>query len=82
MKQWPILRDVLLFVGGLAGVIHETALTQSERPTLLILFAAMMGLPAFLRPNGIQEAAKEASKALKEATAPDQTKEGDSKDGE
>ena len=52
MKQWPILRDVVLFCGGLAGVVHETVLTQSERPTLLILFAAMMGLPAFLRGPG------------------------------
>jgi hypothetical protein len=56
MKQWPIFRDVLLFTGGLAGVLHETLLTSSERPTLLILFAAMMGLPAFLRqPTGPPE---------------------------
>lgn len=41
-------RNTLLFLGGLAGVFHETVLTASERPTLLILFAAMMGLPAFL----------------------------------
>jgi len=47
--SWPRLRDILLFAGGLAGVIHETALRQGgERPTLLFLFAAMMGLPAFL----------------------------------
>lgn len=52
MKQWPVARDVLLFCGGLAGVLHETILTSTERPTLLILFAAMMGLPAFLRPPG------------------------------
>ena len=47
--SWARLRDILLFTGGLAGVIHETALRDgSDRPTLLLLFAAMMGLPAFL----------------------------------
>lgn len=47
--SWPRLRDILLFAGGLAGVLHETALRDgAERPTLLLLFAAMMGLPAFL----------------------------------
>lgn len=51
MKQFPAIRDMLLFLGGLGGVFHETVLTHSERPTLLILFAAMMGLPAFLRSD-------------------------------
>lgn len=51
MKLWPSIRDIGLFVGGLLGVGHETLLTHAERPTLLILFAAMMGLPAFLRPQ-------------------------------
>lgn len=49
--QWPVLRDALLFLGGLAGVFHETVISSTERPTLLILFAAMMGLPAFLRQD-------------------------------
>lgn len=51
MKLWPQIRDVGLFLGGMGGVIHETLLSKQERPTLLILFAAMMGLPAFLRPQ-------------------------------
>lgn len=55
MKRWTNLRDIGLFLGGVAGVFHETVLSHGERPTLLILFAAMMGLPAFLRP---QEAAQ------------------------
>ena len=47
--MWPSLRDILLFTGGLARVLHETVLRDGpERPTLLILFAAMLGLPAFL----------------------------------
>jgi hypothetical protein len=51
MKDWPLRRDVVLFVGGLLGVLHETVGSHSERPTLLILFAAMMGLPAFLQKS-------------------------------
>lgn len=50
MTRWPLFRDVGLFLGGIAGVVHETVLSKAERPTLLILFAAMMGLPAFLQP--------------------------------
>jgi hypothetical protein len=49
--KWQNSRDVILFFGGLAGVFNETVLTTTERPTLLILFAAMMGLPAFLRQD-------------------------------
>jgi hypothetical protein len=45
------VRDTVLFFGGLAGVIHETLLTNGERVNLLIVFAAMMGLPAFLRSD-------------------------------
>jgi len=51
MKDWQKLRDIFLFVGGISGVFHETVLSNAERPTLLILFAAMMGLPAFLRQD-------------------------------
>lgn len=51
-QKWPALRDILLFFGGMGGVFHETVLAVGERPTLLILFAAMMGLPAFLRMDG------------------------------
>lgn len=30
---------------------HETLIGHGERPSLLILFAAMMGLPAILRTD-------------------------------
>jgi len=67
MKQWPAIRDILLFVGGLAGVFHETVLTTgTERPTLLILFAAMMGLPAFLRQDAKQNNQKADPPAAQE----------------
>lgn len=51
MTNWPTIRNITLFVGGLAGVLHETVVSTAERPTLLILFAAMMGLPAFLQAD-------------------------------
>jgi hypothetical protein len=50
-NQWRIVRDFTLFTVGLLGVVHETYWTNFDRPGLLVLFAAMMGLPAFLR-NG------------------------------
>jgi hypothetical protein len=47
------LRSVILFTFGLGGVIFETVVVQvvlhrDPYDPLLILFAAMMGLPAFL----------------------------------
>jgi hypothetical protein len=54
-RRWmnPLKRinhNTVLFTAGLLGVGHETLIQHAERPTLLILFAAMMGLPAFLNP--------------------------------
>lgn len=48
--RWPFVRDIILFLGGLGGVIHETLQisTGRERPTLLLVFVAMMGLPTVL----------------------------------
>lgn len=51
MRRWPFIRDVILFSAGILGVLHETVFTALERPTLLLLFAGMMGLPAFLRAD-------------------------------
>ena len=48
---WPWVRDIVLFFAGLAGVAYEAAAQSGERPTLLLLYAAMMGLPAFLRQD-------------------------------
>lgn len=79
MMQWPLLRDAILFVSGLVGVLHETVFTQAERPTLLILFAAMMGLPAFLRPNGTGQIGGAEVKKKKDE---DQSSDDSSTDGE
>lgn len=46
-----ISRDTILFIAGLSGIGYETLAQNGERPTLLILFAAMVGLPAFLRAD-------------------------------
>lgn len=50
--DWAAARQGALFLGGLLGVAHETLIYNGERPALLFLFAAMMGLAAFLRTNG------------------------------
>lgn len=52
-------RELSLFIGGTLGIFHETVLATAERPTLLILFAAMMGLPAFLKPGDKDDKSKE-----------------------
>ena len=49
MPKLTAIRDTVLFTSGLAGVVHETLLTSADRPDLLVMFAAMMGLPAFLQ---------------------------------
>lgn len=50
-KRLHVTRDGLLFVLGILGIAHETLVEQVERPTLLILFAGMVGLPAFLHKD-------------------------------
>lgn len=56
-------RDTILFVAGLAGIAYETLAQGGDRPTLLILFGAMVGLPAFLRQDErAQEPPKQVDK--------------------
>lgn len=54
MNSWlkqkaKISRDSILFLVGIIGIIHEVFLTSLDRPDVLILFLALVGLPAFLR---------------------------------
>lgn len=58
-RQFRVTRDGILFVTGLAGIIYETVINHGDNPTLLILFAAMCGLPAFLHAD--EFAAKRAA---------------------
>lgn len=48
---WPFLRDVILFFGGLIGIYHETFVVDFERPSLLVVFAGMLGLTVLLRAD-------------------------------
>lgn len=50
-RRLRITRDGILFTAGLLGVVYETVVSKTDRPTLLLLFAAMMGLPAFLNKD-------------------------------
>lgn len=50
-KRLRITRDGVLFLAGLIGIAHETIIAQTDRPTLLLLFGAMIGLPAFLNKD-------------------------------
>lgn len=43
------IRSTILFVVGILGIAYVTLVDKVDRPTLLLLFAAMIGLPAFLR---------------------------------
>lgn len=43
------VRDVLTAGLGAAGIVHETLLSQQERPTLLIIYAGLLGLPLVFR---------------------------------
>lgn len=48
-RQNRITRDIVLFVGGLAGIAYETLVENVDRPALLAVFAGMLGLPWFIR---------------------------------
>lgn len=50
-KARRLTRDGVLFVGGLLGIAYETAGHDFERPFLLMIFAGMVGLPAFIPKN-------------------------------
>lgn len=41
----------MLFGVGILGIVYETVVVHGDRPTLLVLFGAMVGLPAFLRTD-------------------------------
>lgn len=49
--RWPrITRDSILFFMGIIGISHEAFIRDGDpRTQLLIVFASMCGLPAFLR---------------------------------
>jgi hypothetical protein len=50
-RGWKLrlTRDAIIFYTGWAGILYETLIADSDRNSLLILFAAMIGLPTALR---------------------------------
>lgn len=42
------VRDAILFFVGLAGIVYEAVVESGERVSLLIVYCAMLGLPAAL----------------------------------
>lgn len=48
VPSFKAFRSFVLFIGGLAGIAYETLAEHADRPTLLVVFTAMMGLPLFL----------------------------------
>lgn len=48
LPRWIVLRDIILFFGGLAGIAYQLMAAKVVEPTLTVVFAAMMGLPAAL----------------------------------
>lgn len=63
-----ITRDGILFVTGILGIVYETAISKAERPTLLLLFAAMVGLPAFLQYDQRKQGGETHELPAKEGT--------------
>ena len=51
MPTFVQFRSAALFAGGLLGAAYVTLIDTTDRPTLLVLFGAMMGLPLFLRAD-------------------------------
>lgn len=57
-KTRRLTRDGFLFVVGIAGIAYETLYRDGERPTLLLLFAGMIGLTQFMRRDEKEEETK------------------------
>lgn len=46
MRRWHLIRDIILFLGGFAGIAYQLLKADVVEPSLTVVFAAMMGLPA------------------------------------
>lgn len=52
MKCRPVLRDIVLFVVGVGGVLFETFCRTRADYGMLPVFMSMIGLPALFRLKG------------------------------
>jgi hypothetical protein len=66
-----ITRDTSLLIGGLLGTAHETLVSKVDRPSLLALFAGMMGLPLFLRKDEKEREDEDEAEAKRLGPAPE-----------
>lgn len=75
LHKFASYRSVILFGVGLAGIIYETVFNAAERPTLLVLFAGMMGTPLFLKnPPAAQPATEKPPTPPPALSDPDKPK--------
>jgi uncharacterized membrane protein YobD (UPF0266 family) len=44
-------RDTVIFTLGVLVIVYETVFDHADKPTLIVLAAAMIGLPAFLHQD-------------------------------
>lgn len=51
-RSWQALRDIIMFLAGLAGIVYEAGFAPSPRVELLTVYAVMLGLPAVFRSSG------------------------------
>lgn len=54
MARLNLLRDIVLLGIGTAGVLHQEFVREMSDPSLLLFYAAIFGLTAFL-PGGLAE---------------------------
>lgn len=67
-----VTRDTILFVGGLAGLTYETLTVHAEKPTLIIAFIGMLGLPIFIRSDEARKlSARDTLQEHKDADKPE-----------
>ena len=43
------IRDIIIFLIGTVGIIHEEFFSDKDRPTLILLYGAMLGVTTWLR---------------------------------
>lgn len=56
--SWNGITKAALFLGGMGGIVHETFFTQLDRPSLLVLFATMVGLPKLIGLDQLRRSGK------------------------
>lgn len=63
-----VSRDTILFIAGLTGLGYETVIANAEKPTLIIAFVGMLGLPLFIRGDEARRNGKSDDKPKEDAS--------------